>query len=520
MMGPTMHRTGRSALYLWALLLGSVASLAACKEPSIDPMDGAVPDAGATRDAAARDASLEASLPLDGWPTHPDVSVVDYLSPPRLDAAEMREVGRFGRDVRLLLDGDDPDRDLVAARVTWLDAAGAELLRFDTDADGTLDATEAVLPLDELPTSASAFRAAITFPRFLDAAPLAVAVRVSVLDSRGHESATMGAELVAQPEVSEGLECDPTFERSRCGVGLGCRRGTPSVCVPGTAPTIETAVYLVDPGVSRVLVLGRDSDDDITVVRLEFLDAEGAPVLLDLDGDSIDESTEFEVDVAGAGADGEFFVAIENGASFGDLVSRVAVTARDRGGRTSERRILARATTPTRRVGQPCDPRGFDACVASVCARTAPTRPPVCVSSEAARASACSGASMIPLVDGRGAVAGMTTSPSLWDAPAGCSSNDPTGRPEGAVLLRLATAATTVHLTTDNAATNFDTTIYVIAGCRSAPVLAWCGDDSPMSARAWASNLLLRDVPAGDYFVIVDSFSRTGGRFLLEATVE
>ena len=74
-------------------------------------------------------------------------------------------------------------------------------------------------------------------------------------------------------------------------------------------------------------------------------------------------------------------------------------------------------------------------------------------------------------------------------------------------------------LSTVGAGTTFDTTMYVLAGCADSSQDALsCSDD--FAGGGGASQLVLEDVAAGDYLVIVDSFDPTGGSFQLSATVE
>jgi hypothetical protein len=144
--------------------------------------------------------------------------------------------------------------------------------------------------------------------------------------------------------------------------------------------------------------------------------------------------------------------------------------------------------------------------VANTCTMASKLRGPACTAAPVLVASAA-GATVIGLADGV----------SLWDAPQGCSSNDPTGRPEGLVTLRLTANAPTLTLTTARPATNFDTTLYLLQGCPDDSLGALgCGDDTP--GLGTASTLVLHDVNAGDYQVVVDSFDHVGGTFELMAT--
>jgi hypothetical protein len=72
-----------------------------------------------------------------------------------------------------------------------------------------------------------------------------------------------------------------------------------------------------------------------------------------------------------------------------------------------------------------------------------------------------------------------------------------------------------ITLTTSSPGTDFDTVLYVLDGCpeTSAAALACNDDDVPPMSR-----VVLRDVEAGDYFVVVDALTREGGSFTLSVT--
>jgi hypothetical protein len=73
-------------------------------------------------------------------------------------------------------------------------------------------------------------------------------------------------------------------------------------------------------------------------------------------------------------------------------------------------------------------------------------------------------------------------------------------------------------LSLDNPGTDFDPTMYLMQGCpqTSASSLA-CDDDGPIGV---SSVIVLNDVPAGTYTVVVDSFKPHGGNYQLTADVE
>jgi hypothetical protein len=135
------------------------------------------------------------------------------------------------------------------------------------------------------------------------------------------------------------------------------------------------------------------------------------------------------------------------------------------------------------------------------------------------RTAQCMGAPVLVPTAGGSVVMGSAEGGSLWDAPSGCASADPTGRPEGVVVLRLTDRADRVRLSTVGSGTSFDTVLYAMPGCPNdnADALG-CSDDVPMGAGA--SELVLENLPAGDYVVVIDSFDPMGGNFELHAIIE
>jgi hypothetical protein len=202
-------------------------------------------------------------------------------------------------------------------------------------------------------------------------------------------------------------------------------------------------------------------------------------------------------------------------------VPRLVVTPIDAAGHTGMIKIASPIAQPVRTAGQTCDPRGFDVCASGLTCSPgivgATTNK--CSSSAPMRTQQCNAAPVLEPTSSGAVVVGLVEGGSLWDAPSGCSTNDPTGRPESVVRLRMTERADRVRLSTVGAGTNFDTVLYVVPGCPNdtADVLG-CSDDKPMSAGA--SELVLENLPAGDYLVIVDSFDGNGGNFELHATVE
>ena len=449
--------------------------------------------------------------PDGGHMESPDLSVVELPDgggpapmPPVLVSAMARQAGRFGDDVRIDLVGRDVDGDASSLDVTFLDVDGAELSLYDLDADGVLDSGNALVPLAAPITGVSDAPAYVSFARLRGAHPELATVRVVLVDALDARSAALDATVSVQPVLALDALCDSVFVDNRCEDGLGCRGAVPAVCTAGVAPSIVRAVYVTHPAGAQVLVEGTDADDDVSQIDIAFFDGTGTPIPLDLDADGTPEATSFAADARDTSSRGTFFYRFAASAYFAGAVPRVSVLARDRGGRTSEP-VFADLTAPAARsVGETCDARGFDSCRVSVCSPGVVGATNRCVEVDAARRTACTEALTVDVTSGAGMVRGELHEPSLWDAPAGCSSGDPTARPEAAVRFVLAAPASRVVLSTNNAYTNFDSTLYAFAGCAGAPIVAWCADDRPTEERSLLATLELGALPAGEYFVVVD----------------
>jgi hypothetical protein len=507
-MKPTSREAKGRSFLRWCCLFGVLAGLSACGDD----------DGGAPSDADAGDVDGGIVDLPDGMVDPVDMNGPPPM-PPVLVSATARQVGRFGDDLRVDLVGSDADGDATTLDVTFLNAANAEIPLFDTDSDGVLDSGNTVVPLDTPIPGTTEGPGSRSFPRLRELHPEIAVVRVVLVDARDARSAAVDAMVVEQPVLAVDAVCDPDFSDNRCADGLGCRAGTPSLCVEGMAPAIVRAAYLNVLGGANVLIEGTDPDDDVSQIDIAFLDATDMPIALDLDGDGAAESTSFGADARDASAGGAFFFRFSASAFFAENVPRVSLVVRDRGDRVSAPVVAELGDPPMRSVGQPCDPRGFDTCGMGVCSPGMVGATNRCVGVTAARAEACMSALVLETTGGMGSVRGELGTPSLWDAPTDCSSGNPRDRPEALVRLQLDAPASRVSLSTFNAYTNFDSTLYVISGCAGTPVVAWCADDRVGEPRPELARLELVDLPAGLYFVVVDSFASAPGRFQLDVTV-
>lgn len=493
---------GRRARLAERVIVGVMASiLGACGTRPIDPNS----DVGMTIEEDAGEVLTD------------DAPIAEGMAPV-LVSAVARQAGRFGDDLRIELRAYDVDGDAVSLGLSLITVGGDPIRIYDEDGDGTPESNHTVLPLLTPIAGPAEGDGLVLLPNLVLEQVALGSVEVTVLDAGGRASNALTVTLTEQPVLALDALCDPTFVLNRCEDGLGCRAAVPAVCTAGEAPSITRAAYYGDPGAVRVLVEGNDVDDDVTEIEIAFFDAADAPISLDLDGDSVPESDHFTADARSASTGGAFFYSFSASDAFALDVASISVVARDRGARESPATSADQMLAPVVGVGASCDPRGFDRCGASVCTPGTPGVTNRCVDVNTARRGECSAATTIDAFAPVPFVGGAEGA-SLWDAPAGCSSGDPTGRPEGVVRLHVDRPASRIVLSTDNAISTFDTTIYVLAECGAAPVVAWCADDT-MGERSWLSRLELTSVPAGDYLVIVDSFSPSGGRFQLDVTAE
>jgi len=501
----------------WALLGAGCKPAVEKADPSAD--GGGPDDSGAPADVDGGDASTPdaGTMLADGGPNQ-----VPGPTPPSLESALVRQVGRFGRDVRIDVTGSDSGGDITTVRVTLLDGVGSEVLAFDSDGDGMFDSGQTTLPLDVIKAGETKLTSYVLMPFMYTQYPYLTTVKVSLVDALGTRSEELSMPLQKQPVLALDALCDGSFLKDRCAPGLGCKGQVPQVCTEGEAPILKQTAYLDDELGRRLLVEGLDADADVVAYAIEFLDANNQTVMMDLDGDGKDESSGFTGDVTESGADGAFFVAFQPSEEFTALVAKVVVSVRDLGERTSAKVTLEKKVALARSAGAACDPRGFDRCTANnVCSPGVTSVPNRCTAISTARTQACNAALVLDPAKGKTSVQADLSNISVWDSPSGCSSNDPKHRPEAVVKLVLSQPATKVTLSTDNGYTNFDTTLYALSACSAAPLVAWCADDQLDGARAQLAVLELDNVPAGEYFVVVDSFpsTSTGKRFQLDVTV-
>ncbi|MFO0746322.1 MAG: hypothetical protein U1F43_11695 [Myxococcota bacterium] len=487
------------------------------------PLFAACDSGGAAQsDATSADATTAPDGDAAGTQTSADTTTSPDAhegAAPVATSVTAHVAGARGHDLDLVIVGTDADKDIADARVRVYDAGGQDVMAFRTTLEATADSNESLVSFSEPVAGKASVIAHIRIRDLMLEHPEIASVDVALHDAAGHFSDDASGDVVAQVVKQLGDACDKTAVADRCADGLGCR-GTPSQCQDGLASEITKLAYLKGEGGTRIVVQGTDPEDDLLSLKIEFLDNAGKPLLVDLDNDETPESQEFEVNAAGQARDGAFVVRVVPAAGFELMVPQVAVTATDAAGHEGARKTAKLAPTPVRGAGAACDVNGFDVCNAtSVCSPGVPNVANTCKAKAQLATAECASAPSVDVAAGTHVVSGIVAGPSVWDAPASCSSGDPTGRPETAVVLHLENDVAHLTLSTEVDGTNFDTVLYVVPGCTIDSTQALgCADDAPSGAAA--ASLELELVPAGDYLVIVDSWGPDGGSYALSVTAE
>lgn len=432
-----------------------------------------------------------------------------------LDSLAARVAGRTGANLSLEATASVPDGSFASLEVTLIDADGNAIEFFDSDWDGVPDATTGFLVPEVMPSGENA-----AFSLVLAAAgqlPDLDSVMAAVVDQRGRRSSRQSVSVTPLSERSLDESCDKEGIENRCSEGLSCS-DDPARCTAAAPPTIERAAYLRHPGGPYLLVRGVDPDDDVMLVRIEFLSSAGQPISLDLDSDGTLDADRFEAQLGIVSNQGGYDFFDQAGEGFDSLVPKVALTAIDSRGNESATKEASLESQTVRVAGQTCESLGFDVCApGSVCLKGVGNGTARCTTLASARSDACNKAPEITLFEGRGKVTGRATGAGLWNGPDGCLPAIAQFSPDRVFVLNLDEDARHVKLSTAEPETNVDTGLFVQSACdpTESEILA-CNDD----ARNLASELELTDVPAGRYYVVVAAIQATGGSFGLSVTVE
>jgi hypothetical protein len=425
----------------------------------------------------------------------------------------LQNSGRHGDTLLFTVQGNDPAGQTTEAQVKLLDASNAPVVAFDTNWDGVPDSAEQRVHFDQSTLGQKTFTQTITLPEFYALSPSIESAIVSLSDVNGNQSPPVTAVLYQQPVDQLGAACDPNSISDRCAEGLGCG-GKPPTCQASTAPSLTTAAYF--GGASPVqLFAGTDPDEDLQSVTVNFLDAAGKPLTIDLSGDN-DFASSVVLDATGVTGQ-TFFLENDPVARFATLVQKISATPTDSLGHSGTPVVATLASQPVRTNGQSCDPQGFTVCSGGLaCSPGLVGTQNTCVSVPRLQTDKCNGAALAT-TSGVLAAWGQARGVSLWDPPPGCSISTFVGRPESVVALKLTRSVSTLTISTAAPETDFDTILYVLPGCAASSSDALgCNDDT----QGTASTVTLTNVAAGTYAIVVDSASGQGGHFGLTVSAQ
>ncbi|MEI9939164.1 MAG: hypothetical protein WDO69_18240 [Pseudomonadota bacterium] len=420
-----------------------------------------------------------------------------------LTKVEAHVVGRLGDAVRFTVTGSQPDSGAYSIAATFEDADGSPVKVFDAAWDGAASSADGRIPFDARVVETS-FTATATTAPIENISKLATA-KVSLIDGRDQASDEIEVKIVAQQQLALGDACDPTNVDDRCPAGQSCS-GEPSVCTDGAAPSIVEVKYLHGP---TILTRGTDPDDDLSILHVEFLNASNQPVVIDTDT----MITSFDYSARNRPLAGVFFEQETPAATVETAVSRVRVTAIDSLGNQSMPTIANLSYVTRAGDGITCDPRGFIACIQDdVCGPGLSPTAGKCVKLKAARTTECAADAKLDPDDGITTAAGRIDGASLWDPPASCTNPENVDFPEASVSLHLGNPVSQLTVTTQRPETSVDTVVYLMPACASDTSTALgCNDDGVDGG--YASSFTLKDVPAGDYTIVVEAGQLAGGPF-------
>jgi hypothetical protein len=305
-----------------------------------------------------------------------------------------------------------------------------------------------------------------------------------------------GLRVRAVPALPPDSPCDPSGQLDACRVGTICTSATTGSphCAAGTPPVLgPLAAQILENGRSlRIWLSGSDVDADAQVVHVDYLDAGGQRV----------GSAERGLPAAAQGRTsfGALVVLTQDG-FVGRLptAQRVRAWLIDAAQLTSAPASTDIVVAPVRHLGESCDSGGLlDLCQGELvcpqgqCAVPA-AAPPACAAAQPVTAS-------------------MSIAAELDPGPGVFESSCATSRGFAERLYRVTLARTSdlvAATNVDPTSPNLDSVVYLRRTCTDPGTQLGCNDDaSPTDAR---SRLALTDLPAGDYFLMVDgSFAGAG----------
>jgi hypothetical protein len=292
--------------------------------------------------------------------------------------------------------------------------------------------------------------------------------------------------------------------------------GAPTDAGSGLPDVTELAFIRTQQG-PRTLVAGTAPGDDLSHVEITFLDTKGQSVAVDLNGDGVPDTKQFEIQGTGLARDEAFFLTLQSATALEESVAGISARAVNSAGLSGASQLASLSEPLVRALGSACDPRGFDTCASgALCLSSAATKA-TCGAARELRRAACASAQRLNPFAGVVRVIGTLQARSLYTPPAGCISESAIASADAVVNLRLTRAARTVTLTTKDSRTNFDTVLYLLKSCvdDTSGVLACNDDTGDRTSRITVGNL-----PAGDYTVVVDSLTDAAGNYALTVSAQ
>jgi len=422
--------------------------------------------------------------------------------------------GRLGNELHIEVTGTSEVGQLASVELLLKDSSGNEVIHFDSNWDGTADSGRGRVVPDSPPTTKDYTVSVMV----LGAAGMTdlTQIDVALVDRSNACTDPITVEVTTPTVQTVDQQCDPTFVASRCRQGLSCT-GSPPVCIAGTAPAIVKGAYQRGTEGPFMRARGTDPDEDVLLMRVDFLTANDTPVKLDLDADGIPESTSFEVQVGMSNQNGGFTFVVESSSSFGVDVPKVGLTAIDSKLNESSTQHYALASRITRQLNAACDLDGFDVCPAgALCLPGKAVGTAYCTSNAQAQSLRCVTAPIWNIATDAKKITGTISGYSAWDAPSSCLTPVSLNRPEAIIKMHVTAPIKSLTLSTDEPETQSDTVLYVQPACSSTTdKVLICNDDTS----GFASSVTLTNLVAGDYFVIVEFVSAQSGGFGLRAKV-
>ncbi len=436
-------------------------------------------------------------------------------APLKLTRVDATQSGKLGKDISLHVLGSATTGSIASVEVTILDSSKRSVQAFDTNKDGKLDSAT----LGYVPTTAPK-TADFDLPIQLLGAmvPNAASVRVVIKDKTGASTtSTTVWPITTQLIANDGDACDPAYLASRCADSLVCS-GVPPTCSTGTAPTITRAVYTRNEFGPILGIEGLDPDNDVVSIHLEFLSDGGDPVQVPLNGDGSSPQGSFDLTSSILTLNGTFSLTNQSMVDFDLLVPQLALTPVDSRGKSGATQRVKIADPVMQATGKSCDLLGSQLCgTGLVCSVTPPALIGKCDALSTVQTAQCKAAQVLNADAVVTQITGTLDGVALWDVPSGCASPNASGnnRPDTVVVLKLTKPAPILKLSTAVAPTNSDTLLFVLPSCNSlSDASLVCGDDVVGERRA---EVIMTNVAAGTYYIVVKSNASQGGPFGLKA---